>query len=179
VLKATPRIIEGNYSYIFGEIEFNNPGYQQVVFPFNMFNQSFQQFVLLPGIQWQHSIFYGSPHQCFAGSPQATDSSRMPLEAREQYTAFSRNRSYIHFSVVYRSSVCQGLFLLTIHGQVFVFHRPEHQVPKTLLIPVHGACRQIPGDGVSMAIIGLFQGARRKKLFDAQELTSFSSTLRK
>lgn len=109
MVNATPRIIEGNYSYIFGEIEFNNPGHQQVVLPLNLFHQSFQQFVLLPGSQWQNSIFYGSPHQCFAGSPKATDSSRMPLEAREQYPAFSKSRSYIHFSVIHRSSLCQGL----------------------------------------------------------------------
>jgi hypothetical protein len=111
-VNVNPRKIEGNESYILGEIGFNNPGYQQVVLPFNMFHQSLQQFVLLPGIQRQHSIFYGSPHQCSAGFPQATDSSRMPLEAREQYSAFSGNRSYIHSSVIYRSSFCQALYSL-------------------------------------------------------------------
>jgi hypothetical protein len=121
VVNANPRIIESNYSYILGKIGFNNPGYQQVVFPFNMFNQSFQQFVLLPGIQWQHSIFYRSPQQCSVGSPQATDASRMPLEAREQCPAFSRNRSYMHFSVVYRSSVCQALFSLLPRGRTQPF----------------------------------------------------------
>jgi hypothetical protein len=39
--------------------------------------------------------FLWVPHQCLAGSPQATDSSQMPLEAREQYPAFSRNNPII------------------------------------------------------------------------------------